>query len=213
MKHLVEPGDTLPSIAREHGFTTHKVLKAHPENAELMKLRPNPNVLNPGDEVFVPELEAKSLDAATGRKHVFEAAREELVLRVKVLDLNREQLHDTCFYQDEFQTTIMPEKAEAYEVSIDSRVRKARMRIAGPDPAVPPVIVDLDVGGLNTVDDAEGQQDRLNNLGYFAGFSRQSVVTQQFKWAVEEFQVDHKLSVDGVCGPATQKELTKRHGV
>jgi peptidoglycan hydrolase-like protein with peptidoglycan-binding domain len=213
MKHLVEPGDTLSSIARQHGFTTHKVLKAHPENAALMKARPNPNVLNPGDEVFVPELETKTVDAATGQKHVFAAAGEQLVLRVKVLDLNREQLHDTCFFQDEFQTTIMPEKGEAYEASINPRVRAARMRLTPANPDNPPVLVDLDVGGLNTADNAQGQQDRLNNLGYFAGFSRTSIVTNQFTWAVEEFQVDHKLSVDGVCGPATQKELVKRHGV
>jgi peptidoglycan hydrolase-like protein with peptidoglycan-binding domain len=35
---------------------------------------------------------------------------------------------------------------------------------------------------------------------------------QQFRSAVEEFQCDHDLTVDGICGPTTQAKLKQVHG-
>ena len=212
-KHRVRPGDTLPSIAQEHGFSSLKTIWDHPDNAALRKTRPNPNVLNPGDEVALPVRQVREESGATEQRHRFRTRREPLLLRVKVLDLDGEAVHRTCLYQDETQVTIAPENDGAYEARIDPRVRAAHLRLTGETPDEPVIEVDLDVGGLNTVDDPQGQQDRLNNLGYFAGFSRTSLGTAQFQWAVEEFQCDHKLAVDGVCGKATQAELEKRHGV
>jgi peptidoglycan hydrolase-like protein with peptidoglycan-binding domain len=34
----------------------------------------------------------------------------------------------------------------------------------------------------------------------------------RFKSAVEEFQCDHGLAVDGKCGPKTQAKLEEIHG-
>lgn len=209
-KHVVEHGDTVSSIARRFGFSSFKTIWNHPENAALRAKRKNPNILNPGDELVIPERDLREEVRATDKLHRFEADRERLVLRVKAIDLNEDTIHGPFLYRDEFQSTLMAEKQDIQEVDIDPRVRNAEMRVS--EAGKPPLEIALDVGGLNTVDDPEGQQDRLNNLGYFAGFSRKSVGTPQFQWAVEEFQCDQKLAVDGVCGTATQQQLAKRHG-
>jgi peptidoglycan hydrolase-like protein with peptidoglycan-binding domain len=52
---------------------------------------------------------------------------------------------------------------------------------------------------------------RLNNLGYFAGEIENPDQTA-FESAVEEFQCDHGVHVDGICGPNTQAKLKKLHG-
>jgi hypothetical protein len=80
------------------------------------------------------------------------------------------------------------------------------------------IVFHLKVGSLKPVDDVEGQQARLNNLGYFAAFTVPATKEEkdQFKWAVEEFQCDHKkdfkLKVTGECDPKTQQALATVYG-
>jgi N-acetylmuramoyl-L-alanine amidase len=80
------------------------------------------------------------------------------------------------------------------------------------DAALP---IDLDltlqIGHLDPLDSVTGQKARLNNLGYDAGEVNDEV-TLQYKSAVEEFQCDQKLTVDGDCGKNTQAALKKVHG-
>jgi peptidoglycan hydrolase-like protein with peptidoglycan-binding domain len=52
---------------------------------------------------------------------------------------------------------------------------------------------------------------RLNNLGYRAGDTTDAN-DSAFKSAVEEFQCDYALAVDGICGPNTQGKLKDVHG-
>jgi hypothetical protein len=67
------------------------------------------------------------------------------------------------------------------------------------------------IGDLDPVLETSGQVARLNNLGYFAGdLSNPDPAT--FQSAVEEFQCDKSLTVDGICGPATQAKLSQVHG-
>jgi peptidoglycan hydrolase-like protein with peptidoglycan-binding domain len=73
------------------------------------------------------------------------------------------------------------------------------------------VEVPIKVGHLDPVDEVSGQRARLNNLGYNAG-ERAAPAELQFRSAVEEFQCDYDLTVDGVCGPQTQAKLLEVHG-
>jgi peptidoglycan hydrolase-like protein with peptidoglycan-binding domain len=71
--------------------------------------------------------------------------------------------------------------------------------------------VSLKIGHLDPVDQVEGQQARLNSLGYFAG-EPGTTGDPRFKRAVEEFQRDNQLTVDGICGPQTQAKLKSVFG-
>ncbi len=66
---------------------------------------------------------------------------------------------------------------------------------------------------VDGADTPKGQRLRLDNLGYLAVGSDVSEDTQSASiWAIEEFQCDHHLVVDGVCGPQTQAKLVEVHG-
>jgi len=73
------------------------------------------------------------------------------------------------------------------------------------------IVIPFKIGHLDPVEEIPGQVARLNNLGYFAG-STDSIDESLLVSAVEEFQCDHRLKVDGVCGEATQAELKEVHG-
>ncbi len=51
--YTVKPGDYLVKIANEHGIANWKTIWDHPNNAELRKKRKSPDVLFPGDQVYV----------------------------------------------------------------------------------------------------------------------------------------------------------------
>jgi hypothetical protein len=77
------------------------------------------------------------------------------------------------------------------------------------------VDVALGIGELDPVDTVSGQIQRLHNLGYEPGLPlppASEADKRRQGSAIEEFQCDHGLAVDGVCGPATQGKLLQIHG-
>lgn len=75
----------------------------------------------------------------------------------------------------------------------------------------PDVDLVLTIGYLQPVSTVPGFRERLNNLGYRAGDS-EDVDTNTMRSAIEEFQCDQGLVVDGRCGPVTQQRLRAVHG-
>ena len=216
--HIVEPGEHLSGIAAQHGFSSFRTLWDHSENAELKKLRKNPHVLFAGDRVFIPTRETKEEPRSTGSKHQFVAARELLILRVEVLDGLEKPRPEPCLLSGSGFQNEMKDSGDGVLLGpIPSDARKGELFFpAGPDKEESDAKVPLAVGFLDPLTKEAGQRQRLNNLGYFAGFDARS--TAQLKWAVEEFQCDHlkeigKQKEDGICDEATQQVLLKVHGV
>jgi hypothetical protein len=215
--HIVEDGEHLSGIAQKFGFPSIQPILDHPENSEFKKLRPNPNTLAPGDKIFIPDLELREESGSTEQRLRFVLGLDPLELRVKVLDLSEKPLDGPCDLVVGLDRTPEEEKNHIFSAPVDKDVTDARMEFTKPVPENKAVRkFPLFVGGLHDVQEFSGQQQRLNNLGYFAGFSEKSV--GQFKWAVEEFQADHLQEIGlvkptGECGTKTQKVLVKVHGV
>ena len=71
----------------------------------------------------------------------------------------------------------------------------------------------IEIGALPEVATPLGQRIRLDNLGYVPVFHDEpDDPGAPSAWAIEEFQCEHGLSVDGDCGPATQAKLVEVHG-
>ena len=85
--YTVKQGDHLVGIAEENGFHDYRILWDHPQNAELKKKRQNPNILYPGDQVFVPDAEVREETRSTNQKHTFQVNTETLRLRLGLEDL------------------------------------------------------------------------------------------------------------------------------
>ena len=79
----VAAGDCISSIAIAHGFDWDTVWN-HPKNAELKNRRRDPNVLRPGDVVFVPERELRHEQGATQKRHIFRMKGVPARLRMRI---------------------------------------------------------------------------------------------------------------------------------
>ncbi|MFZ4574888.1 MAG: peptidoglycan-binding protein [Phycisphaerales bacterium] len=202
----VRQGDCIYSIAAEHGLFW-KTIWNHPENEDLRRLRVDPNLLMPGDEVFVREREERLHPAGTESRHRFRHKGVPANLKVRIL-LNGE-----------------PRKNEAWHAELDGK------RISGTtdgdgilelavNPRIVSVLVNLASGyrillqvrHLDPLDTISGVQARLNNLGYESGpvDNIQGPITTE---AIKRFQADYPpLAVDGIVGPHTRGKLKEVYG-
>jgi hypothetical protein len=158
--------------------------------------------------VFVPELKKKVLPCATGATHYFVVPASPLKLRVIVR--NR-------------KGTPVPNAA--CELTVEGTIYKLRTNgdgmIEQPIPAtakagmlcVPELQIEapVQIGHLDPLDERPGLLGRLRNLGYYRA-SMEEVDEDELKSAVEEFQCDFGLKVDGDAGPKTQAKLKEIHG-
>ncbi len=69
-EYVVAKGDWLDKIARNHGLASWKDIYYHPKNAGFRKLRPDPNLIYPGDKVWVPESPKKGHKTGTGKSPI-----------------------------------------------------------------------------------------------------------------------------------------------
>jgi len=213
--HTVVQGEHIPGIAAKHGFRDFRSIWDHPRNAQLKQERKNPNVLFPGDEVFIPDRDLKEEARRVDARHRFVLAARGLQLRVKVIDLRDKPVRRTAFFRTSTDTNLVGPKNDIYEIDIDPGEKDVTLGFPAnaTEPARPDI--HLEVGSLDPEGKPSGQQERLNNLGYFAGFSA-TPDPEQFQWAVEEFQHDnrirHTLKVTGKVDDRTADALAKEHG-
>ena len=103
--HKVKQGEYLSKIAKQYGFLDHKPIWDHPENTELKQQRQNPNILFPGDRLFIPDKQAKTEAVATEQRHRFKIKGELPLLRIVLKDINDQPIANTaCTLQVE--TTV-----------------------------------------------------------------------------------------------------------
>lgn len=219
MEHIVGEGEHLAAIAAKHGFSSIKPIWNHPENAELKAQRGDPNILLAGDRVFIPDRESKQEPAATTQRHRFVASAEGLELHVKVHDQGFQPIHGQASFTSGKDSRSMTQKKDIFEIDVPAETSDGTVEFPLSKSERQRLPIPVQVGGLDPIETLSGQQQRLNNLGYFAGFKKTDAtdpkkVDPQFEWAVEEFQCDHMgpTAVDGVMGKLTRAKLKEVYG-
>lgn len=169
MMYKVQPGDYLSKIAHEHGIADWKAVYNHPQNASFRQLRPNPNLIAPGDELFIPDRGSKSLPAQTGSPGRFKAHRASNTLQVKLLDHAGSPLanHDCKLEYDGASHAVKTDGSGVLHATVPPSLDEAVLRIDG-------IEMTLAIGHLNPMErcpdnGVSGVQGRLSNLGYYAG--------------------------------------------
>ena len=202
MQYVVKEGDHLSAIAESRGFL-ETTLWEHPENEDLVELRQNPHLLQPGDGLFIPEKTVREEEAATEQRHVFRVRKKPLFVYLEVLDRAYESI-------EELECGLRIGKALAtsedgrLELQIPPTVKEGVLTLGTSKTSIR-------IGHLNPITELSGQIGRLNNLGYDAG-DVAAEIGPRFYGAVEEFQCDQDLDVDGICGPKTLAKLEEVHG-
>jgi len=205
INHSVREGETVASIAARHGLAPETVWD-DPANADLRERRGDPNILFPGDMVVVPDKQVKEESGATEQRHRFRTRRGTVTLRLVLRDAGDEPLAD--------QPCTLVVGGHSFDLTSDGDGVIEQVVPAGEDDGkllVGERVLPLKIGHLDPIDEHAGQRERLNNLGYRAG-QGDDPDDPVFCSAVEEFQCDHDLEVDGVVDPETQGKLQEIHG-
>jgi hypothetical protein len=211
--HIVAQGEYLSTIAAEYGFIDYALIWNDAGNAQLKALRANPNVLLPGDSVYIPDMQQGNASGATSKRHTFEINQKQLRLRLILEDMYEKPIANTpaLLYFDQQQVAATTDQQGKIDQAVPNGLQTCAVVLNGDATPYQGNTFSVKIGHLDPVDTLSGQQGRLNNLGYLAG-SSEDPSSPQFLSAVEEFQCDHDLKVDGVIGPATQAKLKTIHG-
>jgi len=211
--YTVKQGDHLSKIAKDNGFTDYTVIWDHPDNSDLKKQRQNPNILLPGDQLFIPDMEQKQESGSTDKKHTFTVDKKTLKLCLVLQDMYEKPVSGAqCALLVDgqvFQLTTDGNGKLEQEIPLDAK--EGTLTIRGDQTPFANDVIPIKIGPLDPVDEISGQVARLNNLGYSAG-KLDGSGTDAFSSAVQEFQCDNNLTVDGICGPQTQSKLKQVHG-
>jgi N-acetylmuramoyl-L-alanine amidase len=209
--HVVRSGECLSVIAAHYGFQDYRALYDHPDNAELKKKRPNPNIIHPGDELVIPEHKDKKIECATGRVHEFVAKLPKKRLKLTFRDEAGEPLAHEPYVLRAGVEEIEDETNGSGEIDhpIPVSLRSATVEIAGRRYV-------LSIGDLNPVKDTDddglsGLRARLMNLG---GDPRtgHDEMDDPTRHALAMFQLRHDLPVTGEPDEKTLDKLEEIHG-
>lgn len=203
--HKVRQGESCAHIAAEYGVP-EEVVWNDGGNASLKKLRKNPNVLYPGDVVTIPDSHPEGCQGGTEERHRFRRLGVPLKLRLELRDSSGEPLasHDCELTLGAEPISLTSDDSGRLEVELPIDVEEAELQLDGRKIA-------LSIAHLDPVTELSGWRERLNNLGYGAG-TGDDENDEQLRYALEEFQCDHGLAVDGICGPKSQAKLVEVHG-
>jgi len=205
--HTVLQGEWLCQIARKYGFPDVSELYNHDANADLKRARPDPNLLLPGDRVFIPEKSLKEVDAATGRLHRYEVKTAKCRFKVVVHDED-----GTVFMLKSFKLKLGGTLYEGtsggdglVEVEIPSQaVDSGELEIEGHT-------IPIRLGHLDPLDEVSGVKARLHNLGYDCGpidHEKCDALTA----ALRLFQKLNSLKVTGDLDGPTRSRLKEVYG-
>ena len=207
-RYTVKQGDCISSIAREHGFFW-QTLWDHPGNSQLKANRKNPNVLLPGDMVFVPDKSEKKESGATERRHRFVKRGEPAKLRLQLLDNDRPRANEP--YVLDIDGQLFSGNADAQgsiEHPIQPNAKRGKLTV-GVAPNQQEVSFQL--GNVDPVDEVSGIQARLSNLGLYWG-AADGEMGSATQAALRRFQCKHGLPATGQADSATRAKLLEEHG-
>jgi N-acetylmuramoyl-L-alanine amidase len=208
--YVVRQGECLASIAVRQGFPDYGRIYDHPNNADFRRSRPNPNIVDPGDTIFIPDLEARVYDRPTDVKHWFLRKTAPVQLRVVVLDENGHPRAGASYRLGHHrgEVTGVTEADGMIQCDIPPDLEQATLYLTFPGKtghAITRVWL-LKLGNLDPIETISGVQARLNNLGYLCG-EVDGVSGPKTQSAVRQFQEAEGLAIDGIAGPETCARL------
>ncbi len=206
LTHTAQQGDHVPLLAKKYGFGDYRIIWDDPKNAKLKAQRKNPNVLFPGDAVYIPEKREKEVPRPTDQRHTFETTKRGIMLRIVVHNIDDEPVAG--------QACTLQVQSGVYKMTTggDGLIEREIHRDAASGMlSIQEMEIPVKIGHMDPEDTPSGQQARLTNLGYYWG-PADGASEQALKSAIEEFQCDHGLKVTGVCDATTQNKLKEVHG-
>jgi len=207
--HAVAQGEHIATIAAAYGFGSYEPIWNHARNAELKKLRSDPFVLFPGDQLFIPDPQAKSFSAATGQRHQVVVKAGKVKVRVQLHDsLGSPLANEPCKLAIGPAEQALQTDGDGFvEFAVRPTDRKAELT-AGE------LIFPLEIGHLDPPDTASGVAARLGNLGHaYASPVELELRDEARYFALSLFLEEEKLDPKSQPLDVFVKHLRSKHGV
>jgi hypothetical protein len=210
--HTVAQGEQCSGIASQYGFMDYRTIWEDDANADLRTQRQNPHTLLPGDQLYIPDKQPVKYSFATGQVHQVQARRSKAKIRLALKNMDGSPLANTeCTLTiDGQKDDISTDGDGIVEKEIPATAQEGSLVVKDPAGQYD-VELPLKIGHLDPVEEATGQIARLNSLGYNAG-PVDAVDARRYASAIEEFQCDNGLTVDGKVGPMTRAKLKEIYG-
>jgi N-acetylmuramoyl-L-alanine amidase len=211
--YVVQEGDCLSSLAKQARLASWKKIYYHPDNADFRTLRPDPNVILPGDQIFIPDPEISDSPAATEKRHPYVVKKEPTKLRIVMADEDN-QPYANCRYRLRVNAQLYEGTTDSQGLiseEIDAASQIGELTVWWAEAPALHCKWNLQIGHLDPVEHVKGVQGRLNNLGYNSG-PVDGIVGPITTGAVRRFQEKWGLDVDGIAGPITKAKLKEVHG-
>ncbi|MBX9601999.1 MAG: peptidoglycan-binding protein [Bryobacteraceae bacterium] len=209
--HSVRAGECLASLAAEHGFPDWQAIYFHPGNADLRRRRPNPHILNPGDEILIPDREAGETSCASERRHQFVLREPPVELRLRLEDFEGRTLA-----RREYELEIghrryrgVTDSNGQLEEQIPARATGGLLKVHASRDGEALLFFPLALGHLDPETEMAGVQARLQNLGFPCGVS--GSWDEATRKALRLFQRKHGLPETGEADEATRQRLAGVH--
>jgi hypothetical protein len=190
--YIIDTGDSTTALAFEHGLFW-KTVWDHAENSDLKQKRKQPNILAPGDELYIPEIKPREESCATEKRHRFRRKGVPEKLNLQILKLNgkpranepyRFVIDDVILREGKLDgegklSEFIPNNAKTGKLWLGEKYDD------GP--------ISLQLGNLDPVDTIRGVQHRLKNLGFWRGPINGEDDADLHK-VVRKFRAQHKLA-------------------
>ena len=214
-QHTVAQGETLLRIAKQYGYQTSKALYNHPSNAEFKALRPDPNLIYPGDKITIPPKKEKFIPLRTNSINSFVVQKEKEYFRLQVsyddgddvagkrvvLNIGSQTI-DTVLQSDGL-IEVELNNNDALTGTVDLYLNEGE--------TTPTKSFAVQIGNLDPIETLSGVQGRCNMLGFDCG-TVDGVMGKKTRIGVKEFQYEHDLDIDGIPGPKTKAKLQQVFG-
>lgn len=212
--HTALQGECLSSIAEACGFYGHEAIYLHPENAGFRQQRPNPNILYPGDVLFIPDVDVKECVGASDQKHTFVMKRRLVRLRLRLEDdfhtLYAHTRYELRVGSAHWQGSTDGSGMVDQEIPTDAAEGEITIFPAGV-PADPAYTFPLQLGHLDPVEEDSGVDARLLNLGYGQEDAAGQLAPEARTEALKQFQAAQGLEASGELTDETRKRLRELH--
>jgi hypothetical protein len=205
-KYTVKQGDCISSIAFKHGLFPETIWNDS-KNSNLKQERKDPNVLLPGDEVYIRDKEGKEESCASEERHRFRRKGVPEILQIQ-FKINDEPRANEA-YVLEIDGALSEEQTDAdgvAEVWIPPNAMKGKISFRDREDEY-----ELDLGGLDPITEISGVQARLGTLGFYDG-PVDGEMSDELEQAIRVVQERHNLEPTGKLDEATRNVILDEYG-
>ena len=210
--YVIKQGDYMAKLGHTLGFDADAVWNDG-KNKELKKARKNPNMLVPGDILFVPDEPRKGLALEKETDNSYVATVPKISVSVIVTE------DDEPIKDEKYQLRGLDDETE-YQTDSDGRVEfKAPVHVREVELYFPEreLTMKVGIGDLDPIDTDSGVRMRLTHLGFYGpkvSGEDQYVEREdaQLAGAVAAFQASVGLTVNGILDDETRDALVEAHG-